>query len=157
MDNLITTINDIDVFVDQKGKFYATVDGKKASRTTLASIQKLIEEQEAPLVAYELDMDYRGIARTRKRLITGFKDGRPRDKHNGLMKRWDFVYVCNDSDLAELQEIADEQTKLSERWNAKKESLTQVKESNFKALRQPAPHPTSSAAELAKMREQEQP
>lgn len=130
----IKTIGGIKIYVNDRGRFYAEMDGKIVTRASLRAIERLIEQRLRPLrvLTAEKRWDWRvsedSIDTATKRKLKGQKTSYD-DWENK-------VYLYDDRAMMQLRGLLEKYKELYAQWDAVLKGLTKVTCKNFEALRE---------------------
>lgn len=122
----LKTVNGIDIFVNESGKFEATVDGKLVKRTTLTAVENAITDRIEPLIAFEIMEPYHSYVVRPVSIAKFNRHGQAVTAEGKKFQTWHRVYMCTPADLKKLHAIMAKQSKLLEEWNEIVGDLTQV-------------------------------
>lgn len=129
----VKTIGGTTIYVNDKGRFSAEIDGRIVTRASLRPLERLIEQRSDPLPVMipRRRWDWRVDEDELIRLVgDNLKSERTAYKYFS-----DSVFVRDEDALAELKELLVEHKDLCARWDAILSRLTRVTRGNFENLR----------------------
>jgi hypothetical protein len=128
----VKQVGKVEIFVTSDGKFYATLNDKTYTRSSLNSLVKLISDTEKPLKVMLPEFrwgtpscDIDNIVSTNGDRLKGVK----------LYHRYDEIYVYDSEAEHEFSKIRLDYQALHERWNRIVKKLIVVNSGNFEKLR----------------------
>jgi len=133
MENKVTEIEGIEIFVDGNGKFNADVHGRKISRTTLKAVEKVILDASQPLKVFT--KAYSGFRANEDNIIGIERSGKARTVAGELLGKYEHVYLFDQKIYDKLNELEEARRELNEQSREVMKNAVEVTGSNFAELR----------------------
>ena len=128
----VKTLGDTTIYVNDKGKFLAEIDGRIVTRASLRSLERLIEQQLNPLRVIAPKREW--IWHVTEDMIIRVAGDNLKGEQSSY-GRYDQVYIYDEEAMEKFRELLAEYEALCTKWDAALESLIRVTPRNFEDLR----------------------
>jgi len=136
----VATVNGIDIFVDERGKFSAVIEGKAIKRSSLSSVTSEIRKRGNAVTAFEIsDSNYEAKRIVKREVIEYLKYSQVRLKDGELCHLYGgLLFVLDESEIDQVQRLIAEQNELDYRWRELLSTFKRVTSKNLEELQQKA-------------------
>ena len=129
----VKTLGDTTIYVNDKGKFYAEIDGRIVTRASLRALERLIEQQLNPLHVMIPRREW--TWRIAEDMIIRAVGNNLKGEQSSHGQYGDRVYIYDDAAMEKLKELLAEYEVLCAKWDAVLKGLIRVTPKNFEDLR----------------------
>ena len=136
MDTLVKTVNNTDIFLNDRGTFYAVISGKKVTRSSLRAIVGEIQSKQSPITLYAVGGYYNGKHITAYEIMKFSDSDVATDKDGNTHKSYNTTfYDLNPKQVEKLTKLAKQIEALFAEWDEITSNATSVNGHNFEKVR----------------------
>lgn len=129
----VKTIGDTTIYVNDKGKFFAEIDGRIVTRASLSSLERLMQQRLDPLHVIVPRREW--TWRVTEDMIIRAVGNNLKGERSSYDQYGDHIYIYDDAAMEKLRELLAEYKALCAKWDAILEDLVRVTPKNLEDLR----------------------
>lgn len=131
----VKTVNGIDIFLNDRGTFTATINGKKVTRSSLKNVVGEIQSTQSPVTLYAIGDYYNGKHVTPYQIVKFSDSNVATDSEGETHKSHKNFYYLQDDQVEKLEKLSKQIESIFTEWESIVDRGTRVNCHNFEKIR----------------------